>query len=1386
VCLLLTVLVFAQSAGRTASDTKLDLVVDPLRFLRRALTLWDPVGAAGQLQNQAYGYLFPMGPFFALGKLVALPPWMVQRGWESALVLAAFLGTVRLVRLLGIEAFWPKVTAGLVYALAPRMLSELGSISSELMPVAVLPWLLIPLVIGSRRGSPRRYGTLAGVAFLFAGGVNAAASLAILPVPVLWLLTRQPGARRRALTAWFALGIVLSSAWWAIPLVLLGRYSPPFLDWIEPSQVTTGVTSLVDSLRGTDHWQAYLGAGVWPGGWILVSVPAVIVATAAVGAAGLAGLARADLADRLCWRGCLLIGMVLVGLGYVATVGPPAGSLMRGLLDGPLAAFRNVHKFDPLIRLPIAIGAGQLAYRLRVPATVRLRSVRLHARPLALLLAIVVGVLALSPAITNNLVPQGRPVTEATWWRQTGGWLGQHEGAGRALLVPGANRPVYSWGSTVDDALQPVATGPWTVRDGIPLAPAGYIRLLDSVSLRLAAGHRDDVLPRLLAGAGIRYLVVRNDLDTVASGSTPLVFVHAAIEATPGLSPVASFGPADRLPAPAGQLVDLGATEPRPMVQIYQVAGWAGPVQLLPAGSALPATGSADALGTLLDAGLDPQTPVLFDAGNAARVVTDGIARREVNFGQTGVAPATMTARQPYRLKRKVHDYLPPGAGPALSTVSYGGGLSDVTASSSGAEAGALVNPGAASQPWSALDGDPSTAWKSSALTGAVGQWLRLRLTNPLSPSRIQVAFSPQLGGYPDRVRVQTDAGSQDLDVTPDSTPQQLAVPAGPTQSITLTVLDATAGTTSVGIATLAVPGLTPTRTVQVPTGRAAPDLIAFSDTAGMRSECLTIDGRAACDPSFTNHGESDGVIDRTFSLPGDADYRLAAQVVANPGPALDQLLDAGRRIEATASSVDSPEPRERAGAAVDGDPRTSWVAASGDLQPSLTLRLASSVELTSLGLSVDARAPVARPSRIAVTAGGHRWIFAMPADGLLQLPQPVRTTTIRLTVLTAQLRLNTSTLTGGQRLLPVGISEISINGHEQPAAADVVRFDCGSGLALQAGDRSIAMRATARRAVVLSGRPFRASPCSPDPLALSRGSQHLRLAASGPLSPTTLVLSRVGTATAASIAGTATAASIAGTATAASIAGTAAADPIAGTATVGSWQATRRTVVVHTVAAALLVVHENVNAGWRASLDGHRLQPVTVDGWQQGWALPAGASGTVSLSYQPQHSFVLGLVLGALAVLAVFLLAFVRTGADARAAAPERVAPDWTYLALAFVGSSVLAGPVGLLVAAGIAAACRWLPSRLPYWSAGVPLLLAGLAEAARPAGKPDPLAGAGWVQALCVSALCLLLLSPTGFRQAGVENRRSRGRSKQSQDTVASTVEEAAVSRKSFQKWP
>jgi arabinofuranan 3-O-arabinosyltransferase len=236
VCLVITLLVFTQSSALIAADTKFDLVVTPWRFLTAAVSAWDPTSDAGTLQNQSYGYLFPMGPFFVLGHWMHLTPWVIQRAWESLLVIAAFLGVVRLSRLLGIAGFWPRVAAGLAYALAPRTLMEIGVISSELLPVVVAPWVLIPLVRGSLggwyAGSARRAAAWSGVALLFAGGTNAAATLAILPIPIVWLATRERGPRRAALIRWWTLAVALACLWWTVPLVVLGKYSPPFLNWI--------------------------------------------------------------------------------------------------------------------------------------------------------------------------------------------------------------------------------------------------------------------------------------------------------------------------------------------------------------------------------------------------------------------------------------------------------------------------------------------------------------------------------------------------------------------------------------------------------------------------------------------------------------------------------------------------------------------------------------------------------------------------------------------------------------------------------------------------------------------------------------------------------------------------------------------------------------------------------------------------------------------------------------------------------------------------------------------------------------------------------------------------------------------------------------------------
>ena len=155
---IITALSFSQSAGRMVADTKFDLLTNPLKFLAGGLRLWDPIAAFGQIQNQAYGYLWPMGPFFLLGDLVHLPPWVTQRLWWSLLLCLAFFGIVKLAQKLAIGSPLTQVLAGFAFVLTPRITTLLGGTSVEIWPMALAPWVLIPLVVGARA----RVGTPGG------------------------------------------------------------------------------------------------------------------------------------------------------------------------------------------------------------------------------------------------------------------------------------------------------------------------------------------------------------------------------------------------------------------------------------------------------------------------------------------------------------------------------------------------------------------------------------------------------------------------------------------------------------------------------------------------------------------------------------------------------------------------------------------------------------------------------------------------------------------------------------------------------------------------------------------------------------------------------------------------------------------------------------------------------------------------------------------------------------------------------------------------------------------------------------------------------------------------------------------------------------------------
>ncbi|MCW2599004.1 MAG: hypothetical protein JWM02_833 [Frankiales bacterium] len=1332
ICVALVALALKQAPAQLVGDTKLDLSVDPVQFLSRALHLWDPSRDFGLTQNQSYGYLFPMGPFFALGHLIGLPAWMVQRLWWGLLLCLAFLGVVKLLERLGVGDPFSRLLGGLAFALSPRVLSTLGPISVETLPYCLSPWVLLPLVTGAREGSPRRAAARSGLAVLCMGAVNAAAVLAALPPAALWLLTRQPGPRRRSLMRWWVASVALATTWWVVPLVLLGRYSPPFLDYIENSSITTSVTALIEVLRGTSDWVGYLGSAhgpTWPAASALLVTPTVILYTVLVVAAGVAGLLWRDLPERLWLTLCLLLGVAAVTAGHSGPVAGLFARTERELLDGVLAPFRNVHKFDVVLRLPLVVGLVHLASRLseRLSGTGQhLADHRARSRRIALqagALAAVIG--AALPALSPGLAPRQPFAAIPPYWQQTASWLAAHQGQGHALLVPGSSFPDYLWGSSNDEPLQPLAASGWAVRGAVPLTPAGTIRYLDAVEQRLATGTPSTGLADDLARAGIRYVVLRNDLDYGAASATRPLLVHEAVVASPGINKVASFGGLVGGSSLSGY-VDEDLEVPYPAVEIYEVGRATPRAELHPLSDVVRVAGGPESLLPLDDRGLLKGRPAVLqnDAGkvpglaSTPTVLTDGLRRREVFFGgvQNESTSATLTSTDPFRLTAPAHDYLMPGAAADQTTARVLGARS-VGASSSASDAGALGGAQRAHLPFAAVDGELTTSWRSDAGKDVARASWQIAFDAPRTVDGLEISFDvPNSGTQPTAVTVSTDTGSVVVSVPRGGRPVPVQGLSGTTSSLTVaTARTRGTGLGFLGISEVVLPGLRVQRTLDTTRVSGTP-VIALDADGSDRNACYPLLTEFLCSSTLARSGEDTARIDRTLHLDGSGSYRLSASAVPRAGAALDAVLDSGTGVTVTASSSAVADPAARPGTALDGDLGTGWRAASGDKDPALTVTYGAPQTVTGLRLQVRSSlaASKARAVRVVSAAGSRQGRIG--ADGTVRFaPLVTDSLTVHLEDVVPATSRDPYSLTGS--LLPVGISELTVVGAQAPRRpAFLVTVPCSAGPVLRVGNVFVHTSVKTDRAALQRLTPVRLSVCGSNGVDVGDGTQVVA-PASAVLRPVSLTLRpSLGDAL------------------------TGAAQPNVPITTAQWGTAARQVLLPARTQPTLLQVHENTNPGWVATLDGHRLAAVVVDGWQQGWVVPGGAPGTVHLAFTPDHSFRLGLAVGALAVLLLLVLVVWRGRSSSAPAAARRsgaviVVGLAAVLALVGGGTAVACCLVAAALLAGGARRAR-VRTALATGAVGV----AGLLLALNPWPGAHYAGRAAIPQALCVTALALV----------------------------------------------
>ncbi len=532
----------------------------------------------------------------------------------------------------------------------------------------------------------------------------------------------------------------------------------------------------------------------------------------------------------------------------------------RHALTGPLGAFRNINKFQPLIRLPLALGlanclpilATRGVKRYRALATRRQRDDgrsasrrrRDRRRPTgpgaalpARLLRSCPVLLAASRRLPGQVLRRHAHIARSRIWIRLLhlGRPGRRTHAlARPISVGGAKHhparrsqqhPLARW----DRATARSACDTFAGRDPGPSR------------IRLRPGPQRPRQAEFGHAAQHRRGAYRPRRKWAASGRCVRSFGHRPPHGHPDVP---------QEPTDAGRY---------PSLEIYALPG-ANRVDAYPASSLAVLSGGPEALPTLAASGVLGNRPTVLaadlaagSAGDAllpadlkptAWIDTDTLTRRDEQYGSLHggdsylLAPGAKAAGE--STAPQVRLDVDPNGHQTTASLS---GVQSVTASHYGFVLGAVPQAG----PESAIDGDPTTSWSVSGFPRRnVGQWLQVTFPKAISANHVSVQL---LDDSSKRIRitslrVTTDAGSLQTKVSSGAKPQLIALPAGPTKTLRLTITSVAGGAKSgsygPGISELTIPGVT------IHTGVALPnDVASYFPAGGPRLHLLRLHARS-------------------------------------------------------------------------------------------------------------------------------------------------------------------------------------------------------------------------------------------------------------------------------------------------------------------------------------------------------------------------------------------------------------------------------------------------------------------------------------------------------------------------------------------------------------
>ncbi|MEA2459205.1 MAG: arabinofuranan 3-O-arabinosyltransferase [Thermoleophilaceae bacterium] len=1283
------VLALVQRPGWATSDTKIDLHVDPSGFLSDVASVWTPSGALGHVQGGQYsGYLFPMGPFFALGHLLGIPDWVVGRLWLGLLIALAAWGVVRLLdALYAPDRGVAHVVAGVLMVLNPYVVVFSNQTSVTLLGYAALPWLLLIVHRGLR--NPRGWWWPAALALLFTcigGGVNAAVVAWLIPAALLMALHEPLRGHVPWRALWqFALRAVplalLASLWWVVPVLVQSGYGIDFLKFTEQQGAIWSTTGLSEALRLMSYWISYVGVGFGAhpepyfsdSATLLFDLP-VVIATLLVPALALSGFVWTRR-----WRyGPFFLAMVLVGL-VTMTVGFPEGTPLRSAANftynhvAAVQFLRTTYKAAPMVALGLACLGGVAAAQ----AWARLARAAVARRvALALAAAVLVG-LAAWPLVSGRALE-----SKLSWkaipsaWRQAAGDLDRGLPPNtRAVVLPGQLFSFYRWGGTVDPILPALTDKPVAVRSIVPYADLRAIDMLWTTDTllqqqRVLPGQLRPLLGLMSAGA----VVQGTDDDRNRSGSMPAAEAAGLLDGQGLGTSTASYGQALGF-RPSAQM--LGPTVRLPEVRRFDVSsGTRGLVRLESGGrGSTVVDGSAQALAALASFGALPPAgaPSFYAADRTASqirsardvVISDSNRRRSFLSSQIqGNVGPTMAASEPLSPDAAALNPFPDAGTDAQTVAQYQGA----------AYLRAPLSPQFTQfpehRPFAAFDGSTHTSWLADPEIDKSRSWIEIGFTGERAVDHIDLAPHDDSRA---RVTAVAVAGKR-FDVHPGWNRLQLGLPAVRSLRVTIVGLrkppDLPRG--AGGIDEIRVPGLAVHE-------RLRPPVLATRALAGSGSGSrLTylFDRTTADEPYRTGTVVNDAQLrsrldrqdpeprlSRTFELPRatslTADTWTSIDPLA-PDPAIDRFAGYRGGARFTSSSRFDGVPGFRASGAFDGDPARGWIGTWIPARPAwLAWHTQRPATVRSLRLTRLAQ-PVRFPTRVrVVTDGGAATpALAVGRGGEVTLPRAVRSRTFRIDVLAAAFPPGTPRAELGRRA--VGIADVAGGPHARMPRTGAARFACGDA-GLRLGARTLRLRPRASVEQIDAGAPIRAAQCGGSSAALPAGTQHLDGVA-GPVRVDHAMLRSPPSRVAAPV-------------------------PDQGAARVTDPGSFGRSEISGVRLAGAnghwLVLGQSYNRGWRAYCGDHSLgKPVAIDGFANGWRVDRDCP-EASFRFEPQRAVQWGYWISGIACLLLLAFLVIRRRRRGPVEALDRWLPARESPArMALPRAAAVAVPAALLLA--------------------------------------------------------------------------------------------------------